>query len=33
MAGTTVHEGGLVYTTLQKVMNEAGLEVPDFLVA
>ncbi|CAD7925976.1 unnamed protein product [Amoebophrya sp. A120] len=27
MAGTTIDEGGLVYTTLQKVMNDAGLEV------
>jgi len=27
MAGTTVHEGGLVYSTLQKVMNDAGLDV------
>lgn len=29
MAGTTVDEGGLVYITLQKVMNDAGLEVTD----
>lgn len=29
MAGTTVNEGGLVYTTLQKVMNDAGLGVSD----
>ena len=27
MAGTTVDEGGLVYTTLQECMNEAGLGV------
>lgn len=29
MAGTTVHEGGLVYETLQRVMCEAGLDVQD----
>merc|ERR1719411_1606711 len=29
MAGTVVHEGGLVYSTLQKVMNDRGLEVSD----
>eukprot|EP00928_Gymnodinium_smaydae_P065320 TRINITY_DN48485_c0_g1_i1.p1 TRINITY_DN48485_c0_g1~~TRINITY_DN48485_c0_g1_i1.p1 ORF type:complete len:300 (-),score=59.42 TRINITY_DN48485_c0_g1_i1:318-1217(-) len=29
MAGTTVQEGGIVYKTLQQVMQNAGLEVPD----
>jgi len=29
MAGTTVDEGGLVYITLQKVMNDQGLDVSD----
>lgn len=29
MAGTTVDEGGLVYITLQKVMNDQGLDVTD----
>jgi len=29
MAGTVVEEGGIVYETLQRVMNEDGLNVPD----
>eukprot|EP01064_Diplonema_japonicum_P003205 TRINITY_DN1209_c1_g1_i1.p1 TRINITY_DN1209_c1_g1~~TRINITY_DN1209_c1_g1_i1.p1 ORF type:complete len:310 (+),score=94.38 TRINITY_DN1209_c1_g1_i1:59-931(+) len=29
MAGTTVDEGGIVYTTLKAVMKEAGLKVDD----
>lgn len=29
MAGTVVEEGGIVYATLQKVMVEDGLDVPD----
>lgn len=29
MAGTTVDEGGIVYLTLQKCMNDAGLQVSD----
>lgn len=29
MAGTVVQEGGIVYETLQRVMIEDGLKVPD----
>jgi len=32
MAGTTVQEGGIVYKTLQRVMQEDGLNVTDELI-